>query len=185
MPIGVSAKAVCVEVPLLPLLCGDDSVSLQRLSALTALPRCLRLGVSEKVVLPRIALCAANSHRCPCTSSEKTSNRILLHWKTNASPALALLFQPPACSAPGICPAQSPEKCSRAPWQQQPRRPRRLRQSACSRSRSCLYELPSPSLRSCVPDGTDCLLRPKALDGSRERIVYETANEKNTCCQAC
>ena len=95
MPIGVSAKAVCVEVPLLPLLCGDDSVSLQRLSALTALPHCLRLGVSEKVVLPRIALCAANSHRCPCTSSEKTSNRILLHWKTNDSPALALLVHPP------------------------------------------------------------------------------------------
>ena len=74
---------------------GDDSVSLQKLSALTALPHCLRLGVSEKVVLPRIALCAANSHRCPCTSSEKTSNRILLHWKSTASPALALLFQPP------------------------------------------------------------------------------------------
>ena len=70
-------------------------MSLQRLSALTALPHCLRLGVSEKVVLPRIALCAANSHRCPCTSSEKTSNRILLHWKTNASPALALLFSAP------------------------------------------------------------------------------------------
>ena len=80
---------------------GDDSVSLQRLSALTALPHCLRLGVSEKVVLPRIALCAANSHRCPCTSSEKTSNRILLHWKTNASPALALLVQPPRLFSSG------------------------------------------------------------------------------------